>query len=55
LGLRGGSRRGVEIIAYTGLSKFVILSDLTRENEMDWVCGTYGREQECITSFGGET
>jgi len=45
----------VEIIAYRGLSKFVLLSDLTMDNEMNWVCGTYGREQECIARLGGET
>jgi hypothetical protein len=45
----------MEIIAMRGLSRFVLISDLTRDNKMDWICGTFGREQECIAGFGGET
>ena len=26
-----------------------------KKNEMGVTCGTYGREERCITGFGGET
>jgi hypothetical protein len=29
-------------------------ADHVKKNEMGWACGTYGRQESCIESFGGE-